>query len=477
VSAQKAGRRSLPFNAVSVLAGRLAVPALNLALVVSVARELGAAGLGRYTLLVTAYLILERLASLGLPTLVVREVSRSEHAAGAWYRGLVRIGLGGAAVTIVAAAAIASGSPTHELVAPAIVMAVGLVASAYALANDALFLAFRSAHLSTFVAAVENGARVGLSLLAVFLLHQGVLALAVVYVATRALGALLGNVLLRRHLGLTPARHDPALTRSMLRAAPEFLTIFALPILLFRLDVMMLALMTDEYTVGLYAVAARLISVCLIVPDSVMTAGFAFLSSASGSRGERELRELVARTTRWMVLLLVPLTLAVLLVGPVALRMLFGDEYLPSGDILRILAWSLLPFALNRLLGDTLVARGRQRAVAQMIVVTLVASVFFYTVLIAALGPHGAAWALVLTALFLFALTARLTALQLSVAQTEGAALALAPVAMAMTVFALGSGARAGLAWLIAILCVAAMGHAAVGELRLVRAHRSPEGN
>ena len=53
---------SLGANAFAVTAARLLVPALNLVLVVGIARLGGVESLGRYTVLVTLFLILENVA-------------------------------------------------------------------------------------------------------------------------------------------------------------------------------------------------------------------------------------------------------------------------------------------------------------------------------------------------------------------------------------------------------------------------------
>jgi O-antigen/teichoic acid export membrane protein len=469
--------RSLRFNAASVLAARLLVPALNLALVVSIARRLGAAELGRYTLLVTAFLVVERLASLGLPTLLVREVARRPAAAPSYHRSLVRIALGGALAATLATALVVLASGGRGPGPAALVMAAGLFASAYALANEAVFLALGRAHLSTLVASVENGLRVLLSLAAVLAFGGGVLALAVVFVLTRVLAAALGTSLVRGRLGLAAAAPERGRTATMLRAAPQFLLIFALPILLFRMDVMALSVLAGDYALGIYAAAMRLVSVCLIVPDSLMTATFAFLSRLAG-QDDAASRALVGRAVRVMVLVLVPATLGGLLLGPGLLRLLFGAEFAAAGEILRVLVFALLPFALNRALGDTVVAHGHQRELSRAIVATTLASLPVYAVLVSGHGGAGAAWGLVFSVYVLFALTAVESLFRHHLAEPATVTAALAPVALAMAIVHLAPRAGAGRAAIDTVataLCVAPFAGAAARELRLARSTHPAE--
>src|SRR5581483_8073755 len=145
---------SLSANALAVTAARLLVPALNLALVVGIARLGGVESLGSYTVLVTLFLILENVKTLGLTSMLVRDVAADAHAALAVYSSLVRISLIGAVLCVpimVGGATFANGVHPASVL-PASIMAFGLFPSAYALVNDALFLALGRARYSTAIA-------------------------------------------------------------------------------------------------------------------------------------------------------------------------------------------------------------------------------------------------------------------------------------------------------------------------------------
>jgi O-antigen/teichoic acid export membrane protein len=473
--------RSLRSNALSVLIARLAVPALNLALVISIARRLGVVELGVYTILVTGFLVLENLKSFGLPTLVVREVAKDQGCAHACHRALVDIGLAGAVIGIAAVAFGVRQFMSPSLLAPAIVMSLGLLASAYALANDALFLSLGNAQYTALITSAENLLRLVVSLACVWLFHQGVLALAAVYVLTRLGAAIAGVIVIKRKLNLRPSDPDRQLVLKMLRAAPEFLTIFAFPILLFRMDVVLLGFFAGDYAVGIYAVAMRLIAVCLIVPDSIMTAAFAFFSKTSNASSQLQFRLLVQRTMRWMALILFPVTLGGLLLGPFAIRLMFGGRFDASVEVLKILVWALVPFALNRAMGDAMVARGHQRTIAKLILLTLVCSIGFYAVAIPAFGLSGAAWGFVFSVGLLCTLTALYAVMRAQIADTRAVATVWVPVALGMVTSIVSRGSTGLLASvsLVAIssLCVAAFGFAMSAEVDLIRAERSVEAN
>jgi O-antigen/teichoic acid export membrane protein len=468
--------RSLRSNALSVLTARLAVPVLNLVLVISIARQLGVVGLGQYTLLVTGYLLLENLKSLGLPTLLVREVAKDRANAGAYYQSLVQIGLAGALICLLVTAVAGRLVLDPVLLVPAIVVMLGLFPSAYALANDSVCLALGNAHYTAVITTVENLVRLVLSLTGILIMHWGVLSLMTLYATTRLGAAIAGLIVIRRKLNVTGGPTDFRLTLEMLKSAPEFLIIFAFPILLFRLDVVLLAMFAGDYVVGIYAVAIRLISVCLIIPDSIMTASFVVFSRASGVADQQQFHALVQRTIRWMALLLFPITLGGLLLGPAAIRLLFGHRFDLSTEVLKVLVWALVPFAVNRAMGDALVARGHQRTVAKLIAFTLVCSIAFYVVAIRSFGVLGAAWGFVFSVGLLCGLTALEAVLRVRVVDRRGVAAVLVPLIAGVICFIVTRGSTGFIpSAAISTLCLYAFTFAVVRELRQIRRNRSVE--
>jgi O-antigen/teichoic acid export membrane protein len=127
---------SLRANALHVLVAQASVPLLSVALVISIARVLGVAEFGRYTELVTWFVLLETLKSLGLPALMVREVARNREDALAYYTSTVRIGLIGAIPAIAILLVLARATDDVRGLAPAACICFGLLPSRYSSHSD-----------------------------------------------------------------------------------------------------------------------------------------------------------------------------------------------------------------------------------------------------------------------------------------------------------------------------------------------------
>jgi len=461
------GWSTLPQNAAYVLLGRLLVPALNVALVVLIARRIGAEALGQYTLLITLFVLFETVKSFGLPALLLREVAREGAPALVYYPALVRIGWFGAvaAAGALVLIGIARGASSAAFPGAAAIMALGLFPSVWALANDALFLALGQARLSTLIAAIENVARLLASLAAVVWFGGGLLALASIYAVTRLLAAVVGRLVIRRGLGLRlPALH-PETARAMARQIPHFVGIYVLPILLFRMDVVLLGMLAGDYAVGIYGAAMRVVTIGLVLPDSFLTASFPVLSRLAGTGDGADLARYFRSIVRASSALLTLAAAAGCLLAPFLIRTLYGDAFGPAVPVLQTLLWFAVPYGISRVTGDVLVARGGQGLVARVNLTSLILSVPLYLVLIPLASTSGAAWAFVLSSLLMLAVLVSRALRVVDLIRPIEVGATLTPAGLALLAVML-TRASPGIAESVRIPVVAAVG--LVGSTALV---------
>jgi O-antigen/teichoic acid export membrane protein len=392
-------RHALASNAVSTVMARLLVPVFNVLLVISIARLAGAAGLGQYTLLITLFQLCEQLKSLGLTTFVVREVSRDHEAAAACWSSLTRIGYWGAlcASPVMLAVALAKNPLSWSVGLASAATCLGFLPSSQVLANDAVFLALGRASYSLWIAMAENIFRFAASIGCLVFWHSGMLQLVAIYGCARFVAAIAGGIARRNLLGPALAPYDSSQTRAMLRKAPSFLAIFVAPLIFYRMDVLLLGVMATDYQVGVYSAAVRLISVAMIIPDGIMTAMFALLSRVSGYQDRTKYHRLIQGALELLGAAVATVVVCGFIGGPFVVHLLFGSKFDASTPVFQILVWGLIPILVYRVLGDSLVADGEQKAVARMVVVGMIVSAVLYVVLIKLLGMPGAAWGFLLS--------------------------------------------------------------------------------
>jgi O-antigen/teichoic acid export membrane protein len=446
-------RSTLAANAVSTVMARLLVPGFNVLLVISIARLTGAAGLGQYTLLITLFQLCEQLKSLGLTTYVVREVSKDNASAASYYRSLTRIGYWGAVWTtpVMLAVIFAKSPPTWSVALAGAAMCLGFFPSAQVLVNDAVFLALGRASYSLWIALAENVVRFAASICALVVWHSGALELVAIYASARFVAAFLGGIARRRLVGGSLMPYDAALTKAMLQKAPSFLTIFVVPLVFYRMDVLLLGVIASDYEVGVYSAAVRLISVAMILPDGIMSAMFALLSRVSGAADRARYHELIRGALELLGGAMATAVFCGFLAAPFVIRLLYGSKFDASIPVFQILLWGLIPTLVYRVLGDGLVAAGEQAIVARIVLVGMLASTGAYAGLIRWLGITGAAWGFLLSTLGLCFWVALESVVRFRIAGAVPVLLSLAPAVLG----ALAVLAPHGSAWMVGALASA----------------------
>ncbi len=394
-------------NTLAAIVVKFTSPASMLLLVVAIAHLRTPAVLGEYTFLVLLVQLAELLKCMGLNTLVQREAAKFPSDSLRWWKSLVRVGNWGclfAAPLLLIAVVISS----HGILSPdsfltCFVLLPGLWASSYTVSNEALFFGLGRVSDLAIVTAIESFARAILSVSALYLLHVSIVGLICIYSLTRVLSALAGGVL-RRRLHLQHAAYNKELTRTILKESIPFVTVFVVPLVLFRMDILALGLAATASEVGTYSAASRLFTLALLLPDAAMSTLFASYSHATVA-GKDRFQSLVITSSNVIVSVATLMGGVAYLAGPFVIEVLFGRQFGESAPIFRILIWALPLFAFSRSFGDALVALGRQSITATLVACTTIVSIGVYAVLVPRLHGMGAAQGFLSSAIILAILT------------------------------------------------------------------------
>ena len=385
-------------NAIALTAAQAAAPALNVFLVVFMARRAGPETLGVYALLVAAFLVADQLRLFGLPRLVTRELAAGHSGAARLPQSVIAIAdLGG---VLAAAVFIFYGVFVGAPLAAVLIFAAGLAPSARVAVNDAVFLALGRADYTTRIVVIECSLRVSTSLAILWLFGGHLGALAAAWAAGRFIAALVGARYRRRLIGSGEPVRNWREVRSLLPHIPSFFGVTALPLVLLRADLLVVGAIAGAQELGLFGAASRLATVLLVVPDGVMQAAFAQLSRARSAAARRHTAAALGAAA--LVLLVPAAGVVAALAAPLSV-LVFGPAFAGSGAYLMWLVWGLPLFVLCRTLGDALISVGHQRRLALVIVGTVIISAPIYALLIARFGPLGAAIAYVASLVVLLA--------------------------------------------------------------------------
>jgi O-antigen/teichoic acid export membrane protein len=241
--------------------------------------------------------------------------------------------------------------------------------------------------------------------LLVLYLGLGLVALGVVYVLTYALVFAIGLTLFVHRYGAVSISFGGIELFPALRNALPFALAGLFSILYNRMDIYILTVYQSAAEVGWYNAAFRIIDAQLFLPMAIVSSLFPVLTRYYHSSPINFLH-LYKRS--FIVFLILGVTLSVItyVVTPPLIRLLYTDEYRMSGDILRTLSFMSTFCFLNLIVGNTLIAAGREELSTWTLVAGAVINAVVDFILIPRYHTHGAALARVFTELAAFVLQA-----------------------------------------------------------------------
>ena len=211
-------------------------------------------------------------------------------------------------------------------------------------------------------------------------------------VVAEAISLILSFCVVRRRFGLFVPEFQFAVWKDFLiRSAPIAMgMIFS--VLYFRLDIVMLQLMTEASVVGFYSAAYKLFEVAVVLPHSFMLVLFPTLVEEYHS-DRSKFKDRFKKALTMYSLIGGSIALALWVFSQGIITLMYGDTFLPSISVLDILSGVVLLFFINFLLSNILIISGRERINTWSLVGATVLNVTLNLALIPLNGAIGAAWA------------------------------------------------------------------------------------
>jgi O-antigen/teichoic acid export membrane protein len=154
----------------------------------------------------------------------------------------------------------------------------------------------------------------------------------------------------------------------------------------YRFDVMLLASLTNNASVGWYSTGVGLAEMIWYLPTAVGMVLFPVVAGMEGRDGDL----LVARACRWSLLLMVCGVIFLLPVAPLLVTILYGEDFLPAVPVLYALSIGIVANGLFQVLGIYLASRKMMSNLTFLTLVGFVTNLFFNLILIPRLGIVGA---------------------------------------------------------------------------------------
>jgi len=329
-------------NLVSVTLGQLFSGLLVLASIVVIARYLGTNGFGDYSYIIAFVNIFQFIADLGLATIFIREVSRDKTRLGqllGTLKSLYWVFSFFSMMIIIFGIRLTTDHPDAHLAAyPA---AIATIALFHMLSYSTVFRAFEEMEI--------NSAGLVLYRLVFFLLVLLVIKLQMGIIGLMTALALSGILLWGIFYIIVSKKYiRPKLSFNlsswwlMLREALSTGGTIVLRKTLWYLDTFMLKALATSAAVGLFNSVYQIVQVLYLVPWTLGVPFFPIFSRLSKTN-PRQLHRMLNSLLKCTWLITLPLAIWTTFTTPYIIKAVYGVNFLPAADGLRLIIWTL-PF-------------------------------------------------------------------------------------------------------------------------------------
>jgi len=381
-------------NSAFVMGTQVVMKALSFLFNVYVVRRLGAKHFGQYSAVMAFIGIFAIFSDLGMAPYMLREIARDRKNVHWLLPNVIvlRLILSGAVIVVTTSAAYFLGKGP-EMLLGIFVAACGLLLYAIQGPLDATLMAWERLDYSAGFSLVNQLVFWGLGTF-FLIMGWGFTGLLVASLAGVACMALLeGRVIFRKirfqDLVLSPGRWGTVVKAGL----PFGISGLAFS-LQGRFDSVLISMTLTDTIVGWYNVPQQLISMLMLLAQSVCTSMFPSLTRAY-NQDPKSIQGIVHRSLKYLFMLSLPIAVGGTIVADKLIVMLYTEEFASSIPLMRILIWTLPPLFLSELMGALIMALQKEKPGARVNISNALLSVGLDLAMIPTMGVVGAALATV----------------------------------------------------------------------------------
>ncbi len=359
-----------------------------------VSRQLGPALFGIFSFLTTVVISANCFSSLGLDVWMIREITKAPEKAKEYFSAILGLKVVTSLVTIALVFFIFQLADLSK----GILNLLGIISISIIFNSISQTLwhygdCFREFIYHSFLWAASNVIK-SLTGIVLVSICQELKVLVIGIVFAEALALALSIYVIQKKYGNFKPQFQLLSGWNLLKQSSPIGMGVVFSVLYFRLDTVMLQLMTDERTVGLYNAAYKLFELVLVLPHSLMIVLFPGLVDEFHSQKEKfkvSLKKVLVVYVGVGSIFSLPFFYYSFEV----VDLIYGAYFLPSGEILKILATAMVLSFLIFLLSNVLIVSGQEQKNARILVGATLLNLILNLIWIPKYGAIGAAWSTV----------------------------------------------------------------------------------
>lgn len=357
-----------------------------------VSRQLGPAIFGVFSFLTTVVIAANCFSSLGLDIWMVREITKEPDKDKLYLSNILGLKI----VTSIAAIFLIyvifqQTDLTSTILRLLLILSFSLLFNSISQTLWHFGDCFKKFFLHSSLWAASNIIKSILGIVLVFL-YQKLEPLVWGFVIAEAISLIFSYYVIRHQFGPFVPDFQFSVWKDILSRSISIAMGMIFSVLYFRLNIVMLQLLSEEKIVGYYSAAYKLFEVVVILPHTLMLVLFPTLVE------EFNTDQLEFQYTYKKALLIYSLIGGVIALvfwvfSQTIITILFGDKFFPSIGVLEILAWAIFLFFITYLLSNLLIVSGQESINSWSLVGATILNIFLNLLWIPKYGATGAAWA------------------------------------------------------------------------------------
>lgn len=377
-------------NSIVRVGGYALGAALYFAVVVIIARHLGAEGFGRFTVIFAFVSVFQLLVDMGVRNILIREIavdrtSFAKHLGVARFVMWILSGVGLSLMALAASLAPVSG----EVRLSVYIAGLAVIVTFHGLCYSAVLRAFEEMGWDIIGFVLHKVILMGFIGLAVRA-HGGLAGVFAAFLAANACQYFYYRILVGYRHGRAALRVDPRGGWAMLAESFPLGVAEILRRLTWQADKLLLAALAAPVAVGVFSAANKILeamnpfTVNLTLPLFPVFSRLARDSSVKLSKAYEQ-------SLKFLYVMGVPIATALFVLADSIALLLFGEAFRESGEVLRVLAPAVILLLPTSVYGYLFTAMGRQRLFTVCVAISLSVNLVVDLALIPFYGALGAA--------------------------------------------------------------------------------------
>jgi O-antigen/teichoic acid export membrane protein len=345
--------------------------------------------MGKYSLMTTVFILGQNCISLGFPILITREIAKSPMNASQYYINSCIVSLVLLSIILMFVFPyLHFFTDDIEIRICMYLILLSLIPSIFTMYAEAVLLGLEKAEGFILVNLIENISRVASSTFFV-IFGYGVIAIAVTTLILRLASCVFLLSIMRKSGVRFTFRINALLCKELLQQIPVLGSIPIVNALYSRADVFLITWMRGLSDVGLYGAATRLVDLARLLPQAYGRAFYPLISRLYSQRQE-EFQQAFINASRTLLLVMFCITIMMSGLADYFIVWLYGPTFQEATMVLRLLAWTIIPYSLACILAQILFSTDNQALDLRVNIIATFVNIGLNALIIPSWGALGA---------------------------------------------------------------------------------------